>query len=76
MDGVFVATVEPGSPADIGGMKPFDIIIEYNGEKADESAALRQAIAQTRPNIETDFKVWRDGKEVDLKITLGDRDNR
>ncbi len=74
LEGVFVARVEDNTPAAKGKMKDFDIIIEYNGKKAENSPDLRQNIAQTPPDKETEFKVWRDGKEVTLKVILGNRE--
>ena len=74
MEGVFVATVENGTPAADGKMQDFDIILEYNGKKYDSSPDLRQQIAQTPPEEKTIFKVWRNGKELELNVMLGNRE--
>ena len=75
LEGVFVARVENDTPAAKGKMKDFDIIIEYNGKKPDNSPDLRRQIAQTPPDSETKFKVWRNGKEQSLNVILGNRES-
>ena len=74
LEGVFVAQVEDGTPAAKGKMQDFDIITEYNGKKRGTSPELRQDIAQTPPDAKTEFKVWRNGKEITLNVVLGNRE--
>jgi len=68
--GVLVSGVKKGSAADKAGMKPRDIITAINGEKIEDSNVLRNKVAGTAPGTTIKVTVLRDGKEVDLSVTL------
>ncbi|MBN1764159.1 MAG: trypsin-like peptidase domain-containing protein [Sedimentisphaerales bacterium] len=74
LEGVMVAQVMEDTPADQSGMKENDIILEINGEKVGNSKQLRDRIAKLRPDSTARFVIWRDGNEMTLEVTLGDRD--
>ena len=69
--GVIVASVEKNSAASDGGMKANDIIVAMNGEKVTNIAYLRYYLYQNKVGDTITFTVYRDGKNVDLKIKLG-----
>ena len=69
--GVIVASVEKDSAASDGGMKANDIIVAINGEKVTNIAYLRYYLYQNKVGDTIKFTVYRDGKNVDLKIKLG-----
>ena len=54
-------------------MKDGDIILSVNGKKIEDAAALLRAIADTQPGNTAAINVWRDGKTIDLSVTLGER---
>lgn len=68
--GAFVSDVEKGQPADQAGVKPYDIITEFNGKRIGDSSELRNLASQTAPGTPVKIKVWRDGSERELTITL------
>lgn len=70
--GALVAEVVPGSPAAKGGLKSGDVITELNGEKVVDSRRLKLTVADIRPGKEVTAKVLRDGKPMDIKITVGE----
>lgn len=70
-NGVIVASVEKNSAASNGGMKANDIIVAINGEKVTNIAYLRYYLYQNKVGDTITFTVYRDGKNVDLKIKLG-----
>lgn len=70
-NGVIVASVEKDSAASDGGMKANDIIVAINGEKVTNIAYLRYYLYQNKVGDTITFTVYRDGKNVDLKIKLG-----
>ncbi len=72
--GALVQDVEPGQPADRAGVKAGDIITEFQGQRIDDSARLRNLVAQTAPGASIKFKAWRDGTERELTATLAEMD--
>jgi serine protease Do len=70
--GVLVQDVTPRGPAARAGIKPGDIVFERDGKPVSNAAAFRNAIADTAPGTAARFKVWRDGKPVEVSVTLGE----
>jgi serine protease Do len=68
--GALVQDVERGQPAERAGVKPGDIITEYQGQRVADAAQLHNLVAQTAPGSTVRFKVWRDGAERELTATL------
>jgi serine protease Do len=71
-NGVLVEQVFPDTPA-AGKLQPGDIVTRINGKDVADSSALRNTIAQLAPGSEATLDVYRDGKTVPVKITLGDQ---
>ena len=69
--GAFIGSVSEGSPADKGGMKSGDIVLEFDGQKIKTMRNLPKVVANTKPNKKVTVKVWREKKLVTLKFTLG-----
>jgi serine protease Do len=65
--------VVPDDPADKAGIKVKDIILSVNGIKAVDSFRFRSYIATLKPAETAKFTLWRDGREITLSVTLGDR---
>src|SRR5215510_2090634 len=74
-NGAFVQDVEKGDPADQAGVKPGDIITEYQGQRVTDSSQLKNLASQTAPGTTVRFKVWRGGSERDLTAKLVERDD-
>jgi serine protease Do len=71
--GVIVSEVKKGGPADKGGMKAEDIIVAVNGQAVHDQDDFRNRIADLPVGTPATLSVDRDGKKVDLKITIEDR---
>jgi serine protease Do len=71
--GALVGDVMEGDPADKAGIAPGDVIVEVDGVEIKESRDLLNVIARKRPGSKVKVKVFRDGKELTLKVTLGER---
>ena len=69
--GALVSSVVTGSPAAKAGVKPGDVITEYNGRKVPRSEDLPRAVAETAIGREVPLTVLRDGKPVTLRVTIG-----
>jgi serine protease Do len=72
--GAFVDEVEKGDPADQAGVKPGDIITEFQGQQITDGAQLRNSTSQTAPGTTVKFKVWRAGAERELTAKLVEYD--
>jgi Do/DeqQ family serine protease len=74
-NGAFVDDVDKGDPADQAGVKPGDIITEFQGQRVTDSTQLRNSASQTTPGTTVRFKVWRAGSERELNAKLTERDD-
>ncbi len=72
-EGVLVATVEPDTPAEKGGLKVGDVIIRLAGEKIKTVKQFRMLVASHAPGEKLKMTVIRDGKKKELSFTLSDR---
>ena len=73
-NGVLVQEVQPGGPADKGGLKPGDIITTVDGRTIKDGDDLVNEIASRRPGSSIRLGYVRDGKPEDTTVTIGDRD--
>ncbi len=69
-EGVIVSDVKRGSPADRGGFKPGDIIVEINGEKVNRDDDVNALLLDAKVGDVWKMKVLREKKTIDLKLTL------
>jgi len=72
-DGVLVESVEENSPAEGGGLKMGDVIIEVDGKKVTSAQEFRFVIADAGPGKEVSMKINREGDYKNLEFRLGDR---
>jgi serine protease Do len=60
----------PGSPADKGGLKEGDIILEINNEKISTTNPLARIISKYQPGAEIELRIFRGEEEQTIKIKL------
>jgi len=60
------------SPADKAGIKEGDVILKINGDKINQDKPLIGLLGKYQPGDEVTLRVLRDGKEMDVKVKLGD----
>lgn len=70
--GALIADVVPGSPAAKAGMKKNDLVVTFNGKPVADASALQRRVADTKVGETVNLTVERDGKPVDLSVTIGD----
>jgi serine protease Do len=70
--GALVGEVEANSPAQKAGLKSGDIILEANGASVYDAVQLRNMIAAMQPDSKVSLKVWRDGAEHTIPVSLGE----
>jgi serine protease Do len=73
-NGVLVQEVQPGGPADKGGLKPGDIITTIDGRAIKDGEDLVNEIASRKPGSTIRLGFIRDGKSDDTTVSIGDRD--
>lgn len=69
--GVYVESVEEDSPADKGGLKSGDKILEVNGKKISSTTFFKHELYKHEIGDTVKIKVERNGKVKELKIKLG-----
>jgi serine protease Do len=72
-DGVLVASVEPGGPAERAGVRTGDVVTRFNGQPVEGGRALSRAVAAARPGSQAQMTVVRDGGTQELTVSIGQR---
>jgi serine protease Do len=72
--GVVISNVIPGQPADKAGLRRNDVIIEYDGQQVADLQKFRLKVADTPVGRRVPVTVLRDGKKMNVSVTLGLRD--
>jgi serine protease Do len=68
--GALVGDVISGSPAEKAGVKPGDIIIEFNGKAVKEMSELPRLVAGVAVGKEVDIKILRNGETQVVKAKI------
>ena len=68
--GALVSAVVDGSPASKAGVRPGDVIVEYNGRKVARSEDLPRAVAESPVGREVPVIVVRDGARVSMRAMI------
>ncbi len=68
--GALVSSVTPGSAADKAGIRQGDVILRFNDRSVEDSSDLPRFVTAVRPGTPAKVQVWRDGKALDLNVTL------
>ena len=70
-NGAVIDSVEPSGPADKAGMQPGDILLQFDGQPIDRGTRLQWLASIAGVGKTVTVHVTRQGKEMDLKPTLG-----
>ena len=69
--GAMVAGVNEGGPADQAKIRAGDIILRFNNQDVKEMRNLPRIVADTPIGQEVPVTIWRDGKEHQVRATVG-----
>jgi len=69
--GALVASVGEKSPADKAGIKPGDIILEFDGKEIDTMRTLPKVVGNTEVGKSVQLKIWRNKKLISKRLVLG-----
>ncbi|MEC7528027.1 MAG: PDZ domain-containing protein, partial [Pseudomonadota bacterium] len=70
--GIDVSAVAKGSPADIAGIRPGDIIVAIDGVRLESASKTLDMIAETEPGTELEIELSRDGRSITLTATVAE----
>jgi serine protease Do len=73
-EGALVGAVVPGSPADKGGVQVGDVIVKINNTTIKEFSDLLQEVEKASINSTLKVQVWRDKANVNLFVTVKERE--
>lgn len=71
VQGAWISKVRSNSNAEKAGLIEGDIIIMADSQAIDNSNALARIISDTSPGDSIRFKVWRNGKLIDITAIIG-----
>lgn len=72
--GALVQRIEPGSPAEKGGLEAGDIIVKFNGAAIEKSSDLPRMVGNTKPGSRGTVTVWRKGASRDFNLVITEMD--
>ncbi|QXK91644.1 Do family serine endopeptidase [Neoehrlichia mikurensis] len=70
-NGVLIASVVKDSPADKAGLKPGDVILEFNGVKTEKAQQLTQLVRRAEANKKATMKIYRNGNTISINVNIG-----
>ena len=70
-NGILVAEVSPGSPAQKAGIEQGDVIVEFDGSPVTDVGVFRNRVSLKAPDSGQKMTILRDGKRRLLKVTIG-----
>jgi serine protease Do len=71
--GVVINDLTAGGPAERAGLKHGDVILQFNGAAVKDADNLQSLVAAQDPGKPAELKVRRDGKDMNIKVDLGER---
>ncbi|MDO4777448.1 MAG: DegQ family serine endoprotease [Cardiobacteriaceae bacterium] len=73
--GALVTQVLKGSPAEKAGVKAGDVVLSFNGKPINKAQDLPPLVALSAIDKDAEIAILRDGKEMTLKVRIGNLDD-
>ncbi len=73
--GALVAKVNDGTPAGNAGIQAGDVITALGGKPVTSPHDLSRMVADMNPGEKESVTIWRNGRDMDLSITIGTNDD-
>jgi serine protease DegS len=70
LNGFIVETIMNNSPAQAAGIEVGDVVYQIDNTPIKTVAAALDIIAETRPNTELTFKIYRQGNAIETKVKI------
>ena len=71
-NGALLRSVEEGGPGDKAGLRPGDVVVEYNGKQVTDNDQLVSMVVATRPGSTVPVTIVRDKKRQSINVTVGE----
>ncbi len=68
--GALVLLVYEGSPAEMAGLRPYDVILAYNERPIRDAIELRNRVVETEIGQTATLRVLRRGKEISVPVVI------
>jgi len=68
--GALVGEISPNSPAEKAGIKPGDVIIDFNGKEITQMSMLPNLVAQTQVGNKVPLTLIRKGKKIPVTVLI------
>ena len=68
--GALVRSVDPEGPSAKAGIKPGDIVIDFDGKEIGRVSDLPRTVGSTKPGTRATVKIWRSGTEKNLTVIV------
>jgi len=72
--GAVLVNIIEGSPADIAGLQPGDVVIAVNNNAVDNAADLRNQVGLKRIGDKVELRIVREGKKKTVTATVAERE--
>ena len=72
-DGVLVRGIQQDGPAQRAGLLPRDVVVEIAGKPTPDVPQLLARIAELNPGSNAKIRMWREGKPIEVDVTVGRR---
>ena len=73
IEGALIAGVVRGSPADVAGVRPGDVLLAVAGKVVKNPQTMLDLIAALKPDERAGFRLRRDKNIIELQVKIGKR---